>query len=448
MNSPQEPRAGRVSLAAVVRAAVMTGLIAVGCAAVYAQSGGSSQEATPPQAGTQPQGATPPQGGTTTPVDPTAPGVRFTPNDPRPTPGWTLTPTFAFSLNSDDNITLAGQGTPTVADDVAAPTPSVDLSYFGRTTSFNGGYAGSATRYFTVNQLDTFDQRLYANFSQQVTRRVQLFGNESASWLPATDTILLTGVPFGRIGSQVESYDAGGTMALNRTTEVTSAYRYERVTFDRDPALGTQLLGGHTNGVYGNVRHEITSRLAIGGSYDIRRAIIAEGLQQFDMLNAEGTVDVRVTPQLSISAGGGLARIAGTLLNGGTRVGPAFYGNANYRFQRVLVYGSYMRSYVPSYGIGGTMQNQDLSAGATLPVAFRDRLIVGGNTAWRRNDPLDQTANRLTSRWLNLFGSYAFVPWLRVEGFFTRDTQDSHLGGVQRNRVGVQVVTFAPMRFK
>jgi hypothetical protein len=434
MKSPQDPRTGRVSLAAVAKVAVLAVVLAGTGAALRAQAG----------AGTQP-GASTPDGQRSTPP---APSVVFTPDDPRPTPGWTLTPTFVFSQASDSNITLAGQGTPTIADAVAALTPSVDLSFLGRTTSFNGGYSGSATRYYSVDQLDSFDQRLYANLAQQVGRRVQVFAQNSAGWLPATDTILLTGVPFGRVGSRIESLTAGATITITKSVETTAGYRFEWVDFNRDPVLGTQLLGGHTGGIYGDVRHRVTSRLSVGGSYDIRRAIVAGGLQQFNLLNVEGNFEYRLSPVLDISGGFGMARIAGSLPEVGSRVGPAFHGNATYKFQRILVSGGYLRSYVPSYGIGGTVQNQELTAGATVPIAFRDRLVVGGNVAWRRNDPLDLTLNRLTSRWLNAYGSYGFAPWLRVEGFYSRDTQDSHLGGVLRSRVGVQVVTFVPMRFK
>ncbi len=464
MKNLKEPRTRPVSLVVLAKAGVVAVALGVACAVAYAQSGTgtSTTSGTPTQTGTSTEGGTSTPGGTSTaggdaPTQggrPTSGGpgtawsVIFTPNDNRPTPGWTLTPTFVFSQASDSNITLAGQGTPTVGDNVAALTPSVDLSYFGRTTSFNGGYSGSATRYFTVNQLDTFDQRLYADFAQQVTRRFQLFAHDSAGWLPATDTIMLTGVPFGRVGSRIESLDTGGTILVTQDNQITAGYRYERVNFDRDPVLGSQLLGGTTNGVYGTYSHQVNARLAIGGSGDIRRALVGGGLQTFDMQNAEGNFTFRVSPVFSISGGVGFARIAGSLLDQGSRVGPAFHGNGTYRFQRVLVYGSYLRSYVPSYGIGGTMQNQELSAGATVPVAFRDRLIVGGNFAWRRNDPLDQTFSRLTSRWLNAYASYGFAPWLRLEGFYTRDTQDSHLGGVLRNRVGVQVVADAPLRFR
>jgi len=432
MKSPQALSAGRVSPVAAARAGLAVAIFAGACAVVAAQSGAGGQ------------------GGTSTPDDPrtATPSVSFTPNDPRRSPGWTVTPIFVFSQASDSNITLAGQGTPTVADAVASLSPSVDLSYLGRSTSLDGGYAGSAARYFTVDQLDTFDQRLYANLQQQVGRRVRLFAQQSAGWLPATDTILLTGVPFGRVGSRIVTIEGGASIALTRTADLTAGYRFEHVDFDRTSALGAQLLGGHTHGVFGGVSRQVSSRLSIGGSYDIRRAIVAGGLQQFNILNAEGNVQVRVSPLLVLSGGFGLARISGSLPNQGTRVGPAWHVGATYKPGRVAVYASYLRSFVPSYGIGGTVQNAELSAGATIPIAFRDRLVVGGNAAWRRNDPLDLTLNRLTSRWLNTYAGYAVAPWLRVEGFYSRDTQDSHLGGVLRNRVGVQVVTLAPLRFK
>ena len=377
-----------------------------------------------------------------------AQSVTVTPDDPRPSPGWTLTPMFVFSQASDSNVTLAGEGTPTIADKVAALTPSIDLGYLGRQATFNAGYTGSATRYFTVNALDTFDQRLYANLKHQVVRRVQIFAQDSAGWMPTTDTFLLAGVPFVRVGSRIETLEAGVTVAITRATETSAGYRFEWVDFDRTNPLASQLLGGHTNGVFGTVRHQLAPRLFIGATYDIRRAIVAAGLQQFDIDNAEGNVEYHVSPVMVIAGGLGIARIAGSLPSLDSRVGPSWHAGMNYRFDRALAYANYLRSFVPSYGLGGTIQNQELSVGARLPIAFRDRLVVGGSYAWRRNDPLAITANRLTSQWLDVNGSYSLAPWLRIEGFYSRSTQDSHLGGVLQDRVGVQVVTLAPMRFK
>lgn len=377
-----------------------------------------------------------------------AQSVSVTPNQTQPSAGWTVTPMFVFSQSADSNVTLAGQGTPTTADDVAALSPSVDLGYLGRLTMFSAGYSGSATRYFTVNQLDTYDQRLYANLKQQVARHVKLFAQESGGWMPTTDTVEFAGIPFVRVGSRVETLEAGGTIQLAKFTEMTTGYRFEWVDFDRSNPLAAKLFGGHSNGLFGGLRQQVSPRLFLGGSYDVRRAIVAAGAQQFNILNAEGTVEYHLSPEFVLSGGLGVARIAGSLPLDGTRTGPAWHAGANYKFDQVLAYASYRRSWVPSYGIGGTIQNQELSVGARLPIAFRDRLVVGGSFSWRRNDPLVLTENRLTSTWVSAYGSYSIAPWLRVQGYASRSTQDSHLGGVLRNQVGFQIVTLAPMRFK
>lgn len=382
-----------------------------------------------------------------------AQGVSITPNDPRVSYGWTLTPTFVFTQATDDNVTLAGKDAQATGDSVASLSPSVELGYRSPRTALTGGYAGSAVRYFTLDQLDTFDQRLYVDLKTLVTRRVQVFSTASANWLPTTDTVLLAGVPFLRVGSQIKSLQAGVALAVAKHTTVSTGYRLEYIDFDRSNPLAARLLGGHSNGVYGDVRQQVSPNLTIGAAYDIRRALIAGGLQQFDMQDVRGTVEYRFSPLLFVSGGFGVARIAGTLPGDPSRTGPSWNASVNYRVsERTLAYASYQRSYVPSFGIGGTVQNEEFSVGARAPVALRDRLVVTGNASWRRNDPLLLTiaSRSLSSFWVSGNLGYAFAPWLRVEGFYARSSQDSHLAGgiVQRQQIGVQVVTLAPMRFK
>ncbi len=378
-----------------------------------------------------------------------AQGVEVTPNNPKPSPGWTLTPTFTFSTSTDSNVTLVSQGNPSTPDNLAAFAPSAEIGYLGPDTTFTAGYAGSANRYFTLTQLDTFDQRLYADWKQRVAAHWQLFAHQSAGWMPTTDTLLLNGLPFLRVGSRLETADGGVTVSLAKFTTLTAAYRFEWVGFDRSNPLAVHLVGGHSNGSYGSVQQQLSPHLFIGGTYDIRRVLIGGGLQQFDIQNGEGTVEYRFSPALSVSGGFGIARISGgSLLTQSSRVGPAYHAGATYKIDRATAYGSYQRSYVPSFGIGGTIQNQEIDAGAMVPIAFRDRLVVGGLVAWRRNEPLALNALQLTSRWVNLYGGYSVAPWLRIQGFFGHSNQGSRLGDVLRNQVGVQVVTFTPVRFK
>ncbi|MGE5359783.1 MAG: hypothetical protein ACM3NQ_12270 [Bacteroidales bacterium] len=379
-----------------------------------------------------------------------AQSIFVTPNDQRPSSGWTVTPVFVFSQSADSNVTLAGKGAPNTADKALGLAPSGEIGYLGPHTTMTAGYAGSATRYFTLSQLDTFDQRLYVNFKQLITRRVQLFGQASAGWLPTTDTVLLAGVPFVRVGSTIKTVQGGVTVALAKHTTTTAGYRLEYIGFDRTNPLAVGLLGGHSNGVYGDIRQQVSPHVTVGAAYDIRRTDITDRLQQFNMLNVQGTVEYRFSPAFFVSGGLGVARIAGSLPGFGSRVGPAMTATINYTFDRTLAFAGYTRAYVPSYAIGGTTQDAELTTGVRVPVAFRNRLVLGGSVSWRRNDPLSLLGQPLNSVWLTANAGYGFAPWLRVEGFYSRSTQDSHLPGgvVDRNQFGVQIVTLAPMRFK
>ncbi len=377
-----------------------------------------------------------------------AQSVQVTPNDTRAIAGWTLTPVFVFSQSSDSNVTLAGQGTPNTSDALATLSPSAELGYLGSLTSFSAGYAGSLQRYFTLDQLDTFDQQLHADFKRQVSRRVRLFAQNSTNWMPTTDSVLLAGVPFMRIGSRIESLQGGATLALSRYTSATVGYRFDWVTFDRSNPLAAQLFGGHSNGAFGSITRQIAARLSIGGSFDLRRAIVAGGLQQFDLQNFEGTVEYRLSDALVLSGGGGVARVVTVLPGNLSRVGPAWHAAANYRLERAVAFASYTRSYIPTFAIGGTVQDEEFTAGATRPIAFRQRLVATGSVTWRRNDPLTATLLPLTQTWFNASSGYAFAPWLRVEGYYSRSTQDTRLGNVDRTVFGVSIVTMAPMRFK
>jgi hypothetical protein len=84
-----------------------------------------------------------------------------------------------------------------------------------------------------------------------------------------------------------------------------------------------------------------------------------------------------------------------------------------------------------------------------MPFA-RNRLYWQAGLSWRRNEPLTPGAPSLQSLWLQTSAGYSFERWLRLEAYYWRSQQDSQLSGgrVDRNRVGVQVVTAAPMRFR
>jgi hypothetical protein len=77
-------------------------------------------------------------------------------------------------------------------------------------------------------------------------------------------------------------------------------------------------------------------------------------------------------------------------------------------------------------------------------------MYAEGSVSWRSNEPLVAGDVPLRSLWLGGLVGYAAQPWLRIEGFYGRTQQriDRPGGDVERNRIGVQVVTAKPVRIR
>ena len=81
---------------------------------------------------------------------------------------------------------------------------------------------------------------------------------------------------------------------------------------------------------------------------------------------------------------------------------------------------------------------------------------------WKNVDPSDAPravraviegqamSMRLHSRWIEANVGYAIVQWLRLEGFYagSHQTVDRPGGLVDRNRIGVQLITSSPLRIR
>ena len=108
----------------------------------------------------------------------------------------------------------------------------------------------------------------------------------------------------------------------------------------------------------------------------------------------------------------------------------------------------YTRSFVPSYGFGGTMQNQEVTARLQLPLGRR--VYTTSMLSWRRDDPLTVAQLPLRSYWIEGSIGYAVTPWVRFEAFYagTYQTIDRPGGALDRNRVGLQIMTAKPVRIR
>jgi hypothetical protein len=133
---------------------------------------------------------------------------------------------------------------------------------------------------------------------------------------------------------------------------------------------------------------------------------------------------------------------------GPAQSGPAWRAGVARQFRRAGFDLTYARSVVPSYGFGGTLQNEEVIGRARVPLARR--LSAQSSVAWRSNQALTIGQPNLHSFWFEANVGYAWQPWLRLEGFYTSSSQsiEGPGGVVDRKQVGVQVVTSRPVRIR
>jgi hypothetical protein len=211
------------------------------------------------------------------------------------------------------------------------------------------------------------------------------------------------------------------------------------------PASGLSR-GGHAHGANLRLERILNARVTVGGEYDIRRGTVDE-ISDFDVQNALGTVDWRITERLQMSAGAGVSWLAANL-DEARRSAPAFRAELTGVGARFGWNVGYRRAFLPSYGFGGTFENQEFNAGFLATLSRR--VDWSNSLAYRVNDPLVDVDRSLNSLWLRSSISYLAARWMRIEGFYAASLQDSQLAGgkVNRSRFGVQVVTSTRMRVR
>jgi hypothetical protein len=158
-----------------------------------------------------------------------------------------------------------------------------------------------------------------------------------------------------------------------------------------------------------------------------------------------GGVEHQLSENFRAYASGGISRLGETSF-GPARTGPSVRLGITERYRTALIDVSYSRSFVPSFGIGGTTQNEDMTARVRLPITRR--LYTTDLVSFQRADPLILVAPELRSQWLELSIGYAVQRWVRVEAYFagTRQTVDRPDVMLMHNRYGIQVVASKPVR--
>jgi hypothetical protein len=368
-------------------------------------------------------------------------------------PGWTFTPMFGVAETYDDNVSLSGTGSADSLNDdrIATYFPGADLNYNGRHTNTNAEYTGSFLQYSTFSALNRWDQHGKVDVRRDETARLKWMAHANYTALPTTDVVDLGGIPFSRRGAQTATFRGGVTYAFTPRDAISSSADYQRVSFDRPEELRAFLRGGRVFEVANGWRHKIDSRTALGADYSFRRAAITGDIETFNLHSVQAAVDYEIDPLWSLSAAGGVVYLQSTPTTLAS-TGPAWrIALGHHRNSRTFTV-HYVRSYIPSFGFGGTIQNQEAGVSYHTPL-FNDRRWYFDNSATFRNDtPLTEGFQQLPLRSFRFYSTIGWVPqpWVRIEGFYARTQQTSLRPGgqVYRDRIGVQVVTSKPMRMQ
>jgi hypothetical protein len=361
-----------------------------------------------------------------------------------PRAGWTFTPSFTTSGGWDSNILLLGSAQPIRGDYGTGLTPAGALDYNGPRLRFTSGYRGVFTLYRELTELNSVDQMGRAELRYQATPRVTLTLGQSVYTAQTTDLIEFVGVPFQRIGNWTSTTHAGLGVRLNSRTTARGQYGHRVVTFDDDVGF-LAFPGGREQIISSAVDHRLSPRLTIGGTYAFQRMILSDDPTPIQLHHPSATTEYRITEFFTVKGSAGfdyLSAVAGEPSQSGFAFGAGVVGTLKY----VTLGAQYEKSMVPSFGFGGTFDNEEFS-GQIRGEFARRRAFWQASAAWRNNEPVIPGPPSARSVWLSGLTGYAIWPWLRIEGYYSLSTQDSQRPGghVNRNRVGFQVVTLKPL---
>jgi uncharacterized protein (PEP-CTERM system associated) len=360
--------------------------------------------------------------------------------------GWSFTPMFIVGTGWDDNVLVRGQGDPTPGDLLSVLRPGGTLDFNGRRGQLSASYDGALALYRDLHELNSFDQRSSFSGRRLLSRHVAFFMTNSAAAVPTTELSRLVAVPFVRTGSRLEDLRTGIEAAFTKRTSAVFSYGFQWVDFDQVPG-SEALVGGQSHGVTVILRHVLTGRLALTADYDLQHATFRADDQTFDVQNSSAGADYKLTDRIRVFAAGGVSRLGVTPL-APDRTGPAWRAGLVSTAGRLGVDLRYSQSFVPSYGFGGTMQNEELTG--RLQLRLGRRVQATSALSWRRDDPLTLGELPLRSHWIEGGIGYAVTPRVRFQVFFagTHQTIDRPGGALNRNRVGFQMITTKPVRIR
>jgi hypothetical protein len=374
----------------------------------------------------------------------------------RLTPGWVFTPSAVVGVLHDSNVTLRAVNEPINAQSVALVNPRGEIDFNGRRTHFNIGYSGALEAYQQFSELNRYEQHGRLELRQQALRHLQLFSTAGYSTVPTTDRLELgAGVlPFIGIGSSHADVSGGFHLTASPRTRVEGSINVQSIRFDRDqpqePDQFIQYLrNGHSVTPSLGAMYSVARHVSVGGAWSYRHAVVSDGQQILNVQSATAELEWQPAEHTTVRTGVGAAHLDSStdLIS---RWGPDYHVGVDHSEGRVMISGSYERSFVPSIGFGGLNANQRMSGSAHVPFAG-GRFVAGGNVAYGEISPVDLLGVDFTLHSLSAQGTlgYQVTRWLRAEGFVNRSHQTSTARGlVDRTRIGVEFVTSKPVRIQ
>jgi len=376
-------------------------------------------------------------------------------------PGWTFTPRIGVGETYDSNISLSGQGHTGNEDYVSSVMPAVGLHHSAKHTQTDLDYSGTFLDYRQFSELNRWDQRAKFDLRRQESAQLTWFGGANAALLPSTDLIDLGGIPYRKTGAQTLHTKGGIEYALGAHRSLTSSASYQIVSFDRSEINDEILRGGRIFESMTAFRQKISERVAVGGDYEYRKALVTGDKEPFDFHLSEAAVDYVISPLWSLSGAAGVVFLQSTSLTAGS-VGPAWRISVERARAGTTFHVGYLRTFIPSFGAGGTVRSQDINAGFRTPLFHARHVYLDGSAVFRDSQPLegvsvavDPVSGVLQQLPLRSLRMHTLVgwepqPWVRLEGFLALVQQTSLRAGgyLDRTRIGFQIVTSKPMRMQ
>jgi hypothetical protein len=381
--------------------------------------------------------------------------------EPQYRAGWTFTPTVGVGETYDTNVSLFSRGYSGNDDYVASVFPGADLHYIGKHTMLDMGYSGAFQDYKRFPGLNRWDQRAKFELRQQQTARLTWFGRATGALLPSTDLIDLGGIPYRKTGAKTADGRGGIEYALGAHNTLTSSVNYQIIAFDRPEVDNEILRGGKIFESMNTWRERISERVSVGGDYSYRRASVTGDQETFDFHTTEAALDYQFSSLWSFSGAAGAVHLQRTSLTE-ARTGPAWRLALARARAGTTFHVSYLRTFIPSFGFGGTVKSEDVGVGFRTPLLHARHFYLDASSVFRDNqpltgngviaDPVTGVVDQLPLRSLRSQTTVGWEPqpWVRLEMFYSNVQQTSLRAGgrLDRNRVGFQIVTSKPMRMQ